>query len=743
MKHNKKLNLILIALGLVFLVSSTFAQNFTNNTGGTYTAAACGAVVKMKSISGQFNGSAQLGTSAANRIQGVVDWAATSNGQSVQGLYYTNLFVSGGTKTIEDGVYVSGTGCPSPLPGYAQLTGGVGYWATSGNRTYNGIFHYDGSAAQVIFPENGGSGNTNRYKDLDLVGGGAKSNTATVEVNEELTTAAGTDLTVGANFTVYGTGTSTVAGGITVNGTNTTTLAFVGSGATVNASGNVTVTTGLLDISVGAGSFNVASTGTLSLANGDGTTGSRLNLGANSNLNIAGTYTNTDANHDNMTFDVTSTVAYTATSGTQNIVFTSDANSNNNYGNLTFSGAALKDATGDIHTRGNVSVSGGRVQMGTSCGLTGNIFYANATGGNKITYGSANNDEYIQGNVRYRGTFSTGTAYTFNNAQTQVTFNTAPDSYFTINSQPNTIPQNNGGFNVAYDLKRCVTIDYDGTNGVISTLKVGYVNGDKDAGFTASESNLRFEEAWGTNATDRHKVTGGAGLATNSGGLDPRYVQLVTNPSLGLKLNNPTNGGTTYELAKASNIVLTAAPLQFIAVNNGRWTNPGTWDEGAVPSSNDNTLIRALVYAGIDGPAYGTPASGNTTSERDHYGVPISQNEIQIAHSITIDNGTTYPDAALIIGNEDNNDNAILTTAMSGTVGGIAAGFYNNNSVANSPDNDSWNNKSTDPAGTNSVNGLFVSSIKNSGYTNVPIFGTGQITNAGTIVNYSIIEIGQ
>jgi len=80
---------------------------------------------------------------------------------------------------------------------------------------------------------------------------------------------------------------------------------------------------------------------------------------------------------------------------------------------------------------------------------------------------------------------------------------------------------------------------------------------------------------------------------------------------------------------------------------------------------------------------------------------------------------------------------------MSGTVGGIAAGFYNNNSVANSPDNDSWNNKSTDPAGTNTVNGLFVSSIKNSGYTNVPIFGTSQITNAGTIVNYSIIEIGQ
>jgi hypothetical protein len=179
--------------------------------------------------------------------------------------------------------------------------------------------------------------------------------------------------------------------------------------------------------------------------------------------------------------------------------------------------------------------------------------------------------------------------------------------------------------------------------------------------------------------------------------------------------------------------------LQFIAINNGRWTNPGTWDEGVVPSSTDNTLIRATVYAGIAGPAYGTPATNNTTPESTHYG---QTGTIYIANSITIDNGTTYPDASLIIGNEDNGDNAILTTQLSGTLGGIAAGFYNNNSVANSADN--WNLKTTDPTQAGkTVNGLYVTSILNGGYANPVRFGVANLTNAGTIVNHSIIEIGQ
>ncbi|HRT67462.1 MAG TPA: hypothetical protein P5216_01850, partial [Bacteroidota bacterium] len=369
---------------------------------------------------------------------------------------------------------------------------------------------------------------------------------------------------------------------------------------------------------------------------------------------------------------------------------------------------------------------------------TGHTLYTNATGGNKITYSSANNDQYIEGKVALTGTIATGTAYTLNNAQTQVTFNTSPECSspygFAMYSAPNQVPDNSADFDLTRDLKRNVRIDYCGTAGVLSNLRIGYVASDKDGTFAGNEGNLRFEEAWGDNTGDRQKVTGGAGIATNSNGADPKYVQLITEPTIALKLDAPTDpGGTIYELSRGSNIILTSKTLLFIAVNSGRWTNPNTWDEGAIPSSTDNTELRTLVYAGIKGPAYGTPALNNETAELSKYP------DGQIANSITIPTGFT--NASLIVGNEDNGDGYNMHTALSGTVGGIAAGVYNYNATAN---NGNWNDKNTAPGLGNTVNGLFISSIKNSAYTNNPvIFGTAQIINAGTISNYQVIEIGQ
>lgn len=734
----KKTNKLIAAITLlaVLLVSSldVYSQNFTNNTNGTYTAGACTAVIKMKSTSGTFNGTAQLGTGTGNRIDGIVDWAATSGGQTVQALYYTNLFVSGGSKTIPDGVYVSGTGCPTAFTAYAQLqTSGVGYAVASGtgNRTYAGTFHYDGTSAQIIFPENGGSAGMNRYNNLDLAGS-AKSTNGDVILDGLLNVQNTATLTTADNFTV-GNGASVASGNITANGSGKS-FTTTGTGTfTVDPTVSFTVDGGATLVLNSTGHF--VNNGTLAL-----TAAGNLSMGPSSYLEIANAFTNASATHTNMTFDATSTVAYTGTVA-QTLQFTSDAAASNNYGNLVFVGAGTKTANGDVYSRGTVSIAGGPIVMDNNCGVGGYAFVTDVTGGNKITYASANNDQYIQGQVKLRGTFTASTDYTLNNAQTKVAFGTIPDGtnpYFALSVQPNTLPTNQADFDLTKDVKRCITVDYSGTAGVISHLRVGYTTGDLDGTFNGDETKMRFAETW-SGATQMQKITGGAGLATNGGAANPRYVDLVTNTSLGLKLNNPSNGGTTYELGKNSNILLTSQPLQFIAINNGRWTNPGTWDEGVVPSSTDNTLIRATVYAGIAGPAYGTSATNNTTPETTHYG---QTGTIYIANSITIDNGTTYPDAALIIGNEDNGDNAILTTQLSGTLGGIAAGFYNNNSVANSADN--WNVKTTDPTQVGkTVNGLYVTSILNNTYTNPVRFGTAQVTNAGTIVNHSIIEIGQ
>ncbi|MEN6510606.1 MAG: hypothetical protein ABFD00_02095 [Chloroherpetonaceae bacterium] len=721
MKHQKtillKLSIVLIIVAMNVLVVS--AQTFTNNTGGTYTAD-CQAVVRIKSNTGSFNGTAQLGTATTSPIQGTVDWASTTGGQAVQALHYTNLFLSGGTKTIPDGVFVGGSGCPTPLPGYTALTGGVGYYTTSGDRTYTGTFHYEGTAAQTIYAENGGSTGLNRYNNLDL-SGSAKSTTAATTLDGLLAVQSTATLTTNAAFTV-GTGASTAAGNITVTAGNFQTTGTGTATFTMNGGNIFNVTGGTLSLN---STGNFTENGTLAV----GASGS-LAMGLNSYLDIAGTFTNADVEHDNMTFDATSTVAYTGSSD-QTLQFTND-NTINNYGNLAFSGTGTKTANGDVHTRSDVSVAGGPIVMGTDC-VNGFSLFTDGTGGNKISYSSANNDQYIQGKVVLRGTLGTGTAYTFNNAQTQVKFSALPATYFSLNVIPGMNPDKSADLDLTRDLKRCVTIDYDGTAGNISTLKVGYVAGDKDATFTGNEANLHFEEAWGDAAGERQKVSGGAGIATNGGAADPRFVQLVTDTDKGLKLNGVANGGSIYELSKGSSIILTSKPMLFIAVNPGRWTNPNTWDEGAYPTSTDNAEIRTLVYAGIAGPAYGTAVGGNTTTELSVY------NTNPIANSITIPTG--YANASLIVGNEDNGDGYNLHTAITGTSGGINAGLYNSNATTNVGD---WNVKTTTTASGNTVNGLYISNLKNGSYTASPvIFGTAQITNTGTITNYQVIEIGQ
>lgn len=364
----KKTNNLIAAITLlaVLLVSSldVYSQNFTNNTNGTYTAGACSAVIKMKSTGGTFNGTAQLGTGTANRIDGIVDWAATSGGQTVQALYYTNLFVSGGTKTIPNGVYVSGTGCPTAFTAYAQLqTSGVGYAVASGtgNRTYAGTFYYDGTSAQIIFPENGGNAGTNRYNNLDLAGS-AKSTSGDVIMDGLLNVHSTATLTTADNFTV-GNGASVASGNITANGS--------GKSFTTTGTGTFTVDNGVSFTVDGGATLVLNSTGhfvnngTLAL-----TATGNLSMGPSSYLEIANAFTNASTTHTNMTFDATSTVAYTGT-GAQTLQFTSDAAASNNYGNLVFVGAGTKTANGDVYSRGTVSIAGGPIVMDNNCGVGG------------------------------------------------------------------------------------------------------------------------------------------------------------------------------------------------------------------------------------------------------------------------------------------------------------------------------------------------------------------------------------
>lgn len=728
-----------IVISAIALMSVTIqAQNFTNNTGGTYTAN-CNAVVRMKSDVGAFDGTAQLGATAPERIEGTVDWNSTDPNQTVQGLYYTNLVVTGGTKTMADGIFVGGDGCPTPLAGYASLTGGVGYYAAAGtgNRTYNGTFTYDGATDQIIFAESGGAGSANIYNNLTLENAGQKSvlttetvaiagifdldatNTGGLLVNGTLN--GGTDITQDAAAPIVvdagtfntGSGNNTFAGQIDIDNAGE----WYNSAATLNSyAGTVNVNDGSFNIDVDNTNTTIALGGTLDLTAVAGV----INMGAASDLDIVGAFVNSVAagGRTNMNFDATSTVTYSG-AGAQGLVA---ADATNKYGNLVFSNTGIKTADGDnyVQTTSTVNISGGYIDM------DGNVFDVDVTGGNSISYASANNDEYILGSVRLSGTMDEAVTYTMNNAQTQVSFLAASvPTDFTLDVQPNTAPTETNNFDNTTDVNRKVNIDWTGT-GSLDLLRVGYTNGDLGA-FTGNEDDLRFVEGYDSNQ-DYQKITGGSGIATNSGAADPRFVDLASTG--GIDLVDPAPG-TTQEIGRGSDIILTSTPLVYIAVNNGRWTNPGTWDEGAYPPASgvSNVQIDAVVYVGIDGPAYGTPALNNTTEENSIYPGPAT-NSIEILAGA---------DKALIIGNEDNGDGYVFYTETDpgASLQGLASGLVNTSAGVNSGD---WNTKTTDPSG-NDVYGLFMTD--NTAYPQPAIFGTSTITNTGNIVNNAIIEIAE
>lgn len=755
MKNYQKISKLAILIAIILSgLGSLYAQNgnFVNDVGGTYEASDYG-VIRMNNNASTFSGTAQLGLAVGTRIDGIVDWASTNAGQAVQQLFYTNLFLSGGTKTIGTGVHVGGSGATVPAnlyTKYTNLVNGYGYFVGTGtgDRNYTGIFLYDGDAAQTIFPEYAASGTTNRYVNLDLssetAGTTVKTTGGDINLQGYLYVHSSASMINSDDFSVA-TGASIAEGNITnTGGTFTTTLGVASDIFNVKTGVTFAVTVGALQLqSIGA--FTVENGGTLSLD----ALGGNLAMTGSSYLDIIGTFSNAAALHTNMTFDVASTVRYGGTGVTQNVVFTSDAAPSNNYGNIIFDDVANKIATGMIHTRGTVSLADGNLIMnnvGTSNDTT-NTLYVNATGGNKVTITPNANPAfpYVKGSMKLRGTISTGTAYTMNTNETKVTFGTSPTE-FGFNVFDNLPPTLAANFTTNTDVNRNIYMNYKApTAAYITNLRVGYSSDEIETGWTGNETLMRFAEGYDI-LKNMQSLIGGAGIATNNGALTPRWVNLVGDGIKAIALSDAyVDGGNGFQMERGSNLILTSRPMLFIATANGRWTNPNTWDEGVVPSSTDNTIIRALVYAGIKSVtgniAYGTATIGNDTPEATEYTAGSGWNGSnvvgQIAHSITIDDADNY---ALIIGNEDNGANYVLKTAAEGLLvpptTGTMAGLYNN---ANNGYSGTWDLKATTPGGGNRISGLWMTNIKSSGE---PLFNPAKIENKGTIVNHGIIEVG-
>lgn len=679
--------LLAILLLFAFVSSELFSQNFTNNTGGTYQVGTSTGTIRMRASGGKFDGSAPLGTTSGTRIPGTVVWINSGGSPMTVGAggpyYYTNLGTDGtAQKDFTTDAYISGT-----------------YNPQNGNRNYGSVtIHYDGTSAQTIAGEN--STNGGGYYGLDLTNSGAKSvATGTTVLVTNTFTHSGGALTNDGTFNLSNTAASTSTANITNNGT----WNFQGTGTFSN-------TPTFTNNSGGAGGgVYVTGTGALTFQDFTNTSGA-FQLAANTTVYLTGSITRAAGT---FTFDCASNFHYSG--GAQTILGNVNPDFQN-YGNLFLEGTGAKTAGGDISLCEDLSVSQ-EIDMASGGDYILTMLNTNGTG--NVTY---------TGNVEVRGKFrwqnmTASTAYTFNNTNTQVTFSSVP-TWFQLDIRQQTTPTNLNNFDPTKDIRRSVTANFNGT-GTISSLMIGWEATDEDGSFNGDRNLARFAEGYSSSANHDKLVRSGA-TYTRSVATDPRYITYSGGSGPGIDLLASGGGGTVNQLSDGSNIIITTTPLTIISITNGRWTNPGTWDVGLVPTANDDVEIRHVVWTGIDQAVFGGAAWTDDEIDGSNSGDAGAA-----ANKITIGN---YTGATLVIGNQDptmGTGERIFRTRLVAATGYGVPGIFNNNTNANSGDGDG-----TSATG---LNGLWVRTPG----TFTPVLGTLQLTNSGSINNRSIIEIGQ
>ncbi len=668
--------------------SSNFENNGTDNTGGfTYGVKNEGVLEFTNTTTGSyFTGTEALGSDAAHRVPGEVRYAATiatTANQKVQGAYYTHLTLRGNAgKQVEDGVYVFGT---------YTVEG------SSGNRTYNGTFHYDGDGslgAQRIFPENGASAGTNRYNNLDLLDNAVKQiNAGDQVILDGALTHSGGMLYIQGELDLGTTAQSNAPVGLD----DANAILKTGSGL-ATYSGGVTVTNGTLQSDAGAGKVLIPNGASLTLGN---SADAKVSFAGGTILEIAGTFTNNYAAATNLLFDCGSTVIYSASAAGQTIVPTVETNP---YGNLIAT-SANKNAGGDIYLCGELTLNNADINMGSNTLTMLDVSKAaNFVGGLEEVIGAMQR----KANATY-GTFAQGTPYVFNNAHTKLTFTAGTfdnDDIFGFNVQPGTNPNQ---YDATKDINRKVTWNYSNTGtDWIATLEVAYLDAELPPG--ADESTVRFYEA---STTDVEKMSTGQAYDRTGTTATLSYISLP-----GFKPTTASVDGTpdTY-FASGNDVLLRTGPAIIYAVQNGRWSNPNTWDEGTEPTPADQVVIDGYtVWVGFARPSV-DPYPGDETYPT------------QLASQVRIGSS---PNSALVFGPpEDPWTNGPKPTYYAFTSGTNI--IIDNNSVS-ACYNTSSADFSTFVGNSATLNGLVVfegATVK-----------TTTITNNGLISNGGVIEVG-
>lgn len=497
-------------------------------------------------------GTTALGNVPEWRVPGLVRYTRPADVQRVQARYYTRLEVADqARKTVSDKTYVSET--------YRIVN--------SGDRTYEGIFGYDGTAQQDLTSEVG-LGLVNRYHHLHLLNGPKRVPTdGIVHISHEFVSDAQSILRQeglmrwGTSSKEYG-GIDVVSGGQLFTGTGQSDL-FA----------NVTVHRGHLVAPDGAGLVTVHD-GAVLLVRDDA--GARLTLGQQTQMDVVGGFRNEHGPLTNTTFHPTSLVNYISTRPQEMQATAAD----HPYGNLR-TARSPKTASGDVYLVSSLSVNDENVTMipHTMSMTTGAATYtalAEVVGALRREFRNPANEPLRQ--------------YTYNNAQTIVDFDIVPRA-LTLDVRPATDPN---AFDPTTDIRRKVTVTNDGA--WRAGVRVGYKASDMPTQWAAGagEALLKMYNAYAPPDNRALKL---------SPTVPPTYSRLPLAQSDGLAYLElrglADTGPDNVRVDNRNDILLRGARDILRAITSGRWSNPNTWDEGREPEPLDRVIIDGFtVHAG-------------------------------------------------------------------------------------------------------------------------------------------------
>ncbi|MDE3057159.1 MAG: hypothetical protein KGJ59_04300, partial [Bacteroidota bacterium] len=560
--HNFTSTFFLNSGTTVYVRTSSFAANYATNP----TLISSGSTVEYSAT----------GLTLANLTYAnlTISGTATSSMSATVGgtLAVSNSFTpSGGTITLNNGAGIANTGSLQfynlTLASGAIISTGASFGVKNGTFTVNGGASFTSTGTDTLNGTTLSNSGTVTFQNLVLLGTVTANATYTVNGtlsgSGNLAAASGT-VTLGNNSSFATSGTISLFN-LTVSGTTTVNASFsITDTLSVGASGNLSPGSGTVTISGGT----IINNGVLTFANltTSGTVTMNTSFGVNGIFSNSGTITQTSGTL------TTNTGATISNSGSLTLFnFTVSGNTTGS-GNFTVNGTMTANAT---------------LAMGADTLTMGSTAVTSQSGSGDVT-----------GNVK-RTSFSTGTAYSFGNYYTSVTFNagsTVPTSV-TMNIGIGSAPSEKTDA-----IKRIYTITASGGS-YTSTLRLHYSSADLNG------NNAILLELW-EKSNGVYVEAGRSNKDETAGWAEQDTITALTNSWT--LANNPSQG--------------------FTAAASGNWNSGATWGH----SGND-----------VEGSGY--PGPNDVANVSSNFTVTLAQDQscLQLVMTSATTNGTS----TLAVGN--------------------------------------------------------------------------------------------